>query len=651
MRYARALMICALIGCGARPAAAAGISGRVIYFTSGAPVADATVTLSGPAPATTQTAADGSYAFVGLAGGNWTVSVAKNGGVDEAVSGLDAALVLVEAGGGSLLSMQRRAACDVDGDGDLDADDAAAILAVTVRVVDGTPLASACGGDFLFVADPAPAAGQSITSLATSPSCQQGAIDFSPLTGEVVEQNFLAIAIGDCSGNWPSGPAVSTVTPTATAAASPTISPTPTRSATPTASGTVTRTPTRTPTVTVTRTPTRTPTRTRTGTPTRTPTSTPTFSRTPTLTPTITPTQAFAWPTLATVSPVAGFSSPLHLTHAGDGSGRIFVVEQGGLIRIVRSGVIDPTPFLNISGKLNGGGEQGLLSVAFPPGYSNKRYFYVDYTNLAGDTVVARYHLTAGNDDLADVTSEEILLTIDQPYDNHNGGQLAFSPVDGFLYIGMGDGGSGGDPENRAQNQDSLLGKMLRIDVEGGASPYGIPAGNPNVGNAHPDEIWALGLRNPWRFSFDRQTGDLFIADVGQGSREEIDFQPVSSGGGENYGWRRMEGSACYNPASCDPTGLTLPVVDYSHALGCSVTGGFVYRAATLARMQGVYFYGDLCSGRIWGLRRDSGNWYSTELLDTAMSITSFGEDEAGNVYVVDYNGTIYRLTDTSGTP
>ncbi len=356
---------------------------------------------------------------------------------------------------------------------------------------------------------------------------------------------------------------------------------------------------------------------------------------------------SFQWPQLVLADSITGFSSPLFVTHAGDNSGRMFVVEQNGLIRRIEGGSIQSPDLLDVSAISSCCGEQGLLGLAFPPDFDSKRYFYINYTDNSGDTVIRRYHLTA-NDNIANTANPNTLLTIDQPFSNHNGGMIAFGPNDGYLYIGMGDGGSGGDPQDHGQNVNSLLGKMLRIDSENGAVPYGIPGSNPTAIGA--DEIWALGLRNPCRFSFDRLTGDLYTADVGQGSWEEVDFQPAASVGGKNYGWRIMEGNHCHNPSSgCNMTGLTLPVVEYSHALGCSVSGGYVYRGGTYPRMNGVYFYGDYCSGRIWALKTDSGNWYSTQLLDTDKSIVSFGEDEAGNVWVVDLGGTIYRLTDPSG--
>ena len=348
-----------------------------------------------------------------------------------------------------------------------------------------------------------------------------------------------------------------------------------------------------------------------------------------------------------------GFVSPVHVTHAGDGSGRIFVVEQAGRIRILDNVAVLPTSFLDLASinppRLIAGGEQGLLSVAFPPGFAAKGHFYVNYTRAPdGATVVARYRVSAGDANVADPASEEVILTIPQPFANHNGGQLAFGP-DNNLYIGMGDGGSGGDPLGNGQNPGALLGKLLRIDVESGTVPYGVPADNPFVGNANfLPEIWALGLRNPWRFSFDRGTGDLYIGDVGQGTFEEIDFQPAGSPGGQNYGWNIMEGESCYPPGTvgCNRTGLALPVFVYDHSLGCSVTGGHVYRGSAFPSLQGVYLFGDLCSTRIWGIRKNGAAWDNAILADnTTLTITTFGEDESGNVYVVNYaNGDLLKI-------
>ena len=287
--------------------------------------------------------------------------------------------------------------------------------------------------------------------------------------------------------------------------------------------------------------------------------------------------------------------------------------------------------------------------MAFPPGFASKGYFYVNYTRVPdGATVVARYRVSAGDANVADPASEEVILTVPQPFANHNGGQLAFGP-DGYLYIGMGDGGSGGDPLNNGQNPGTLLGKTPADRRGVRRAPYGVPPDNPFVRAAgYLPEIWALGLRNPWRFSFDRGTGDLYIGDVGQGNFEEIDFQPAGDPGGRNYGWNIMEGDRCYPPGTvgCNRTGLALPVFVYDHALGCSVTGGHVYRGSALPSLQGVYLFGDFCSGRIWGIRKNGAAWDNALLADnTTLTITTFGEDESGNVYVVNYaNGDLLKI-------
>ena len=352
---------------------------------------------------------------------------------------------------------------------------------------------------------------------------------------------------------------------------------------------------------------------------------------------------------LTLVPYASGFTNPVHITHAEDGSQRLFIAEQGGRIRIIKDQAVLDRPFLDITNRVSCCNERGLFSVAFPPGYSNKRYFYVNYTNTAGNTVIARYHLTS-NPDLADPASEEVLLPIAQPYANHNGGQIAFGP-DGHLYIGMGDGGSGGDPQNNGQSLGTLLGKMLRIEVESNSNPYAIPPTNPFLAvQTARGEIWALGLRNPWRFSFDRQTGDLYIGDVGQNAYEEINFQRRSSTGGENYGWKVAEGNHCYNATTCDLTQFTPPVLEYSHSQGCSVTGGVVYRGRQFPRLSGTYLYGDFCSGRIWGVPTPPRAQDNTQLLKSSYTLSTFGEDEAGEVYLADYTGgTIYHLTDAAG--
>jgi glucose/arabinose dehydrogenase len=359
------------------------------------------------------------------------------------------------------------------------------------------------------------------------------------------------------------------------------------------------------------------------------------------------PTQAI-FPKIALTLTATGFTQPLGIVNAGDGSGRLFIVEQGGSVKIIKNGAVLATPFLDIAPLLkSSAGEQGLLSIAFPPGYGvTKQHLYTNYTGTrgVGDTVIARFQTTL-DPDVADPLSGQTLLTVVQPFANHNGGQLAFGP-DGYLYIGLGDGGSGGDPFNNAQNPLSLLGKVLRIDVESGSGGYSIPPTNPFAINAaYLPEIWALGLRNPWRFSFDRETGDLFIGDVGQNLYEEVDVQSATSAGGENYGWNTMEGLHCYNAVTCDQTGLTPPVAEYDHSQGeCSITGGFVYRGAEYPALQGVYLFDDYCSGRIWGMR--SGTVVQTSLLlESGLLISAFGEDEAGNLYVADHrSGSIYRV-------
>ena len=353
-----------------------------------------------------------------------------------------------------------------------------------------------------------------------------------------------------------------------------------------------------------------------------------------------------AWPQIRLAG---GLKFPVQITNAGDGSGRIFVVEQKGSIRIIKNGALLNAPFLAISDRVKCCWEQGLLSMVFPPSYPSKSYFYVNYTNNTGDTVVSRFRVTA-DPDLADPESEEILLTIAQPDHRHNGGHMAFGPKDGYLYIGTGDGGPLRDPDNRAQDPSTLLGKMLRIDVESGVKPYSIPVDNPYVQTeGYRDEIWALGLRNPWGFSFDSQTGDLYIGDVGELQYEEINYQPASSAGGENYGWSIMEGLHCFKTNSCSSENLILPVAEYDHSHGCAVVGGLVYHGLRFPHMQGIFFYADFCTGQIWGLRREGNGWNNALLLDAPFQISSIGEDEDGNVYVADYNGnSIYSIEDPS---
>ncbi len=348
---------------------------------------------------------------------------------------------------------------------------------------------------------------------------------------------------------------------------------------------------------------------------------------------------------------LTGFNAPVGLEHAGDGTDRLFVVEQDGAIKVIENGVVLGTNFLT-KGGLSGGFEQGLLGLAFHPDYANNGYFFINYTNSAGNTRISRYSVSSTNPNVADASSEQVIMSINQPYSNHNGGCINFGP-DGYLYIGMGDGGSGGDPQGYGQNKQSLLGKMLRIDVDV-ANGYVIPPSNPFVGDGTTlDEIWALGMRNPWRFSFDILTGDMWIGDVGQNAIEEIDFQPGTSTGGENYGWRCYEGTASYNTSGCAGASAYVdPVFEYNHNFGSSIVGGEVYRGETYSCLQGFYFLGDTYDDNIWTVAPDgNGGW--TSRLHTNIStnnLVSFDLDEAGELYAVGIGGTIYRVTGTSAT-
>jgi glucose/arabinose dehydrogenase len=364
-------------------------------------------------------------------------------------------------------------------------------------------------------------------------------------------------------------------------------------------------------------------------------------------------------PEIALETVLTGLAQPTSITHAGDA--RLFVTLQRGEVVIFDGARLLPTAFLDIRSRVSCCGERGLLGLAFHPRYAENGYFFVDYTNTAGDTVIARYRVSASEPNAADPASEVILLTIDQPFANHNGGQLAFGP-DGYLYIGMGDGGSANDPMCNGQRDETLLGKILRIDVDANVNSapfYGIPPDNPFAAPGGPrDEIWAKGLRNPWRFSFDRLTGDLYIGDVGQGSREEIDFQPAGSGGGENYGWKLMEGTACGGGGSggcpagvpaCNATALALPILEYSHSGGdCSVTGGYVHRGNRYPRLRGTYFYADYCSGKIWTAKLGESGWTSQLLPGRVPGITTFGEDSSGELYVATEAGVLASIRDST---
>jgi glucose/arabinose dehydrogenase len=341
----------------------------------------------------------------------------------------------------------------------------------------------------------------------------------------------------------------------------------------------------------------------------------------------------------------SGLSQPVALTHAGDT--RLFITQQVGTIVIYDGSAIRATPFLDIRSLVLSGGERGLLSVAFHPHYSQNGFFFVYYTNKNGDNSIARYKVSASDPNLADTASGTILLTISHPnFANHNGGQMQFGP-DGYLYIGTGDGGSGGDPNNHAQDLMQLLGKLLRIDVDHGL-PYVIPPSNPFFAmSVARNEIWAYGLRNPWRFSFDRETGDLWIGDVGQDKYEEVDLQPATSIGGENYGWRKMEGFHCFNPATnCVDPSFTMPVIEYPHDSGaCSISGGYRYRGTQIPAMRGAYLYGDYCTGTISSATQTGAIWTPKTLFTTSIMISSFGEDVAGELYVLDVaKGNVYKI-------
>jgi glucose/arabinose dehydrogenase len=357
-------------------------------------------------------------------------------------------------------------------------------------------------------------------------------------------------------------------------------------------------------------------------------------------------------PALTSQLVVSGLHNPLDLQSAAGDRERLYVVEQGGGIRVIRNGQLAGALFLDVSGIISTGGERGLLGLAFHPQFATNRRFFVNYTNRAGDTHISEFHATSA--DAADIGSERVLMEVIQPFANHNGGGLAFGN-DGYLYIGLGDGGSAGDPQGNGQSLSTALGKILRVDVDH-AQPFAVPADNPFATRAGAiPAIWAYGLRNPWRFGFDRATGDLYIGDVGQNRLEEVDIGFASHRGGENYGWNTMEGEFCFRPANnCDRTGLTLPVLDYDHTEGCSITGGFVYRGCRMPGYAGTFFYGDYCSALIRSFRYANGQ--VTEQRDhTATvgrgvinSVSSFGVDADGEPYVVDYDGEIYRIVPAS---
>jgi glucose/arabinose dehydrogenase len=350
---------------------------------------------------------------------------------------------------------------------------------------------------------------------------------------------------------------------------------------------------------------------------------------------------------------VGGLNSPVFITDAGDGSGKFYIVEQTGRIKIWDGDSVFATPFLNLSGTVSGAFEQGLLGLAFHPDYETNRKLYVYFTNRDDDVVLREYRASASNPNVVDTSTKRKVLKIHHPYENHNGGMLAFGPG-GYLYIGVGDGGSAGDPGNRAQDKGKLLGKLLRIDVDGrtGSKAYGIPSSNPFVGRAGDNEIWQYGLRNPWRFSFDSQNGNLWIGDVGQSKWEEVDRAINTSSGpgrGINWGWRVLEGSHCYKPPSgCNRSGKTMPVTEYKHTADngrCSITGGYVYRGDDIPALVGGYLFADYCTGEIFVVNSTAPIGSSrTLLLNTGATISSFGERPNGELFVVDRGGRIYSI-------
>ena len=351
-------------------------------------------------------------------------------------------------------------------------------------------------------------------------------------------------------------------------------------------------------------------------------------------------------PTGLGLADVGNFNVPVLLASPVGDRARLFIVEKRGTIAIVKQGAVLPTPFLDLHGKVSTGGEQGLLGLAFHPGYASNGLFVVNYTDAAGDTRISMFRRSTANADRADPASEQLVVSVAQPFANHNGGMVAFGP-DGKLFIGMGDGGSGGDPQGNGQKRSTLLGKLLRLGISA-SGQVSVPADNPFAAEAGTrPEIWSLGLRNPWRFSFDRLTGDLYIADVGQNLHEEIDALPLTESRGANFGWNVMEGATCYGTSSCTRTGLLLPVVDYPHSEGCSVTGGYVYRGAAIPDLVGHYFYADYCQGWIRSFRLSNGaavdprEWAT---LAPGGQVTGFGEDADGEIYVLTGGGRVAKI-------
>ena len=344
----------------------------------------------------------------------------------------------------------------------------------------------------------------------------------------------------------------------------------------------------------------------------------------------------------------SGLAFPVYLTAPAGDVARLFIVEKGGAIRIVKDGTLLPTPFLDLAGRVSTGAEQGLFALAFDPDYAGNGRFVVHYTDVRGNTIVSRFLVLGDDPDRADPASETVLLAVDQPFPNHNGGQILFGP-DGMLYVGLGDGGSEGDPGGRGQSLTDLLGDILRIDVRDGTG-YTVPPDNPFVGRTDARaELWSVGLRNPWRFTFDPATGDLYVADVGQNAWEEVDVATAAEGAGRgaNFGWSEMEGRHCYAHPGCDPSRFALPVLEYSHADGCSITGGFVYRGAAIPALQGHYFYADYCQGWVRSFRLQDGQAVDPQEWPTLApggAVPGFGQDAAGELYIMNAEGRVFRI-------